>query len=124
MTESLCVSPETITTLLIDYTLIQNKKLKEKRRHFAGVTELRILGWGDQLGYPYGPQMSSRVSLKEEGGVRPDTERNKKLRQNATLLTLKMDKGAKKCSFWKQEKMRKEFSPKASGGRKTLILTQ
>ena len=27
MVESFCCSPETITTLLIDYTLIQNKKL-------------------------------------------------------------------------------------------------
>ena len=30
MAESLCCSPETITTLFIDYTLIQNKKLKDK----------------------------------------------------------------------------------------------
>ena len=30
MTESLCCSPETITTLLISYTLIQNKKFKIK----------------------------------------------------------------------------------------------
>jgi len=29
--ESLCCSPETITTLLIRYALIQNKKLLEKR---------------------------------------------------------------------------------------------
>ena len=30
MAESLCHSPETITTLLISYTPIQNKKLKKK----------------------------------------------------------------------------------------------
>ena len=34
MAESLCCSPETITTLLMGYTLIQNKKLffKKKKR--------------------------------------------------------------------------------------------
>ena len=31
MAESLCSSPETITTLLIGYTPIQNKKLKKKK---------------------------------------------------------------------------------------------
>ena len=31
MAESLCCSPETITTLLIGYTPIQHKKLKKKR---------------------------------------------------------------------------------------------
>ena len=31
MAESLCCSPETVTTLLISYTPIQNKKLKKKR---------------------------------------------------------------------------------------------
>ena len=31
MVESLCCSPETITTLLIGYTPIQNKKLKKIR---------------------------------------------------------------------------------------------
>ena len=30
ITESLCCTPETITTLLIDYTPISNKKLKNK----------------------------------------------------------------------------------------------
>ena len=32
MAESLCCSPETITTLLIGHTSIQNKKLKKKRK--------------------------------------------------------------------------------------------
>ena len=32
MAESLCCSPETITTLLIGHTSIQNKKLKKKKR--------------------------------------------------------------------------------------------
>ena len=32
MVESLCCSPETITTLLIGYTPIQNKKLKKKKK--------------------------------------------------------------------------------------------
>ena len=32
MAKPLCSSPETITTLLIDYTPIQNKKLKKKKR--------------------------------------------------------------------------------------------
>ena len=32
MAESVCCSSETITTLLIGYTPIQNKKFKEKRR--------------------------------------------------------------------------------------------
>ena len=32
MTESLCCSPETITTLLIGYTPTQNKKFKQKNR--------------------------------------------------------------------------------------------
>ena len=32
MTEPLCRPPETITTLLIGFTLIQNKKLKKKRK--------------------------------------------------------------------------------------------
>ena len=31
MAESLCCSPETITTLLIGYTPIKNKKLKKKK---------------------------------------------------------------------------------------------
>ena len=30
--ESFCCAPETITTVLIDYTPIQNKKLKKKTR--------------------------------------------------------------------------------------------
>ena len=34
--ESLCCPPETITILLIDYTPVQNKELKEKvGRHYA-----------------------------------------------------------------------------------------
>ena len=32
MTESLCCSLETITMLLIDYTTIQNKQLKRKKK--------------------------------------------------------------------------------------------
>ena len=32
MTESLCCLPETITTLLIYYTPLQNKKLKKKKK--------------------------------------------------------------------------------------------
>ena len=32
MAESLCFSPETITTLLIGYIPTQNKKLKKKKR--------------------------------------------------------------------------------------------
>ena len=31
MAESLCYSPETVTTLLIGYTPMQNKKFKNKR---------------------------------------------------------------------------------------------
>ena len=31
MTEFLCCPPETITTLLIGYTSVQNKKLKKKK---------------------------------------------------------------------------------------------
>ena len=30
MTESLCCPPETVTTLLLDYTPIQNKKFKKE----------------------------------------------------------------------------------------------
>ena len=48
--EPLCCSPETITASLTDYTLTQNKKVKENGRDFAGMAELRTLGWGDQLG--------------------------------------------------------------------------
>ena len=32
MAESLCYPPETITTLFIGYTAIQNKKLKKKKK--------------------------------------------------------------------------------------------
>ena len=32
MAESLCYSPESVTTLLIDYTPTQNTKLKEKKK--------------------------------------------------------------------------------------------
>ena len=32
MAESLCCSPETITTLLISYTSIQNLKIKKKKK--------------------------------------------------------------------------------------------
>ena len=35
MAESLRCSPETLTTLLISYTLIQNKKLKKKKKRFS-----------------------------------------------------------------------------------------
>ena len=33
MTEPLCSPPETIITLLIGFTLIQNKKIKKKKRY-------------------------------------------------------------------------------------------
>ena len=43
MAESLCCPPETITTLLISYTLIQNKKLKKR-------TPRKLLDSGAGLG--------------------------------------------------------------------------
>ena len=52
MAESLHCSPETITTLLIGYTLIQNKKLKIKTRQNA-ITMKRITDkeqWEHRLG--------------------------------------------------------------------------
>ena len=41
MTESLCCSPETISTMLIGYTPMQNKKLKEKELCFGCVQSER-----------------------------------------------------------------------------------
>ena len=51
MAGSLCYSPETITTLLISYTPIQNKKLKKndikgkKESNQLNISKRCILGW-------------------------------------------------------------------------------
>ena len=42
MAESLHSSPETITTLLIGHTLIQNKKLEKKRKIFQEGSKIMI----------------------------------------------------------------------------------
>ena len=54
MAEYLCCSLETITTLLISYTPIQNKKLKKKsQREAGGVADQVILdpAWAQLLGW-------------------------------------------------------------------------
>jgi len=46
MFESLPCSPETITTLLISYTAIQDKKLKKKRKEGTSHMQMIIAGGG------------------------------------------------------------------------------
>ena len=50
MAESLCCSPETITTLLISYTPIQNKKFKKKSKKGK---EGRGWGFGNDMVYNF-----------------------------------------------------------------------
>ena len=57
MAESLCYSPETITTLLIGYSPIQNKKFKKKDIKRKKVTSLiyqRDVFWGGIFCSPSG----------------------------------------------------------------------
>ena len=42
MAESICSPPETITTLLIVYTPIQNKKLKKKKQTEKNSKKIKI----------------------------------------------------------------------------------
>ena len=51
MAESLCCSPETITTLLISYIPIQNKKFKRKKTH-KKTKELIIVSVGKDMEEP------------------------------------------------------------------------
>ena len=68
MAESLCYSPETITTLLISYTLIQNKKLKIKTRQNA-ITMKRITEkeqWKHRLGNIIWSNLGSSECIKKQ----------------------------------------------------------
>ena len=68
MAESLHCSPETITTLLIGYTLIQNKKLKIKTRQNA-ITMKRITDkeqWEHRLGNIIWSNLGSSECIKKQ----------------------------------------------------------
>ena len=95
--------------------------------------KLRLLRWEIISACPDGTKVITRIltsrrkereSQRESEMGRADGSRVREMSEDGPLLTLKTDKGAKKRRFWKLEKVRMDFSPKASGGRKTLILTQ
>ena len=74
MAESFCCPPETIATLLIGYTSIQNNKMfNNKNRSFHSTLKKKKRNWQieDLLGLYNQPD---NVGDEREGGIKDDTQ--------------------------------------------------